>query len=231
MSYFQAVSQPVVWKKFSGCIFVFGVMAKGNARKPFCVPGGGDDRSRDVFPLPSLELDAFHDSSLSRKVQRRMQLKSAVGKRANLAIRALNSLYSGHSVDEGVAVRSLGSLPWSQQDCIRNILKAVRQLGPVPREACCSGALQALRTAGSSYVEPMAGVGDVVPMKLGHVSLPSGKVAGVDLREHLDENLKDVVLDFEGRMLQDASVWTSLEDQAMRLTPYDDPLLKPKEAS
>lgn len=196
------------------------------SRNPFCTPGTGDDRSRDVFPLPTLDVDGIRDSSLGRKVQRRIQCRGAIARRANLAISALNSLYFGHSCGGGQSVHSLDSLPLVQQDCIRNILRAVRQLGPVPEDACCSGALQALRTAGSSYSEPVAGVGDVVPMQLGHMSLPSGKVAGVDLHEHLDDKLRDVVSDFENHMLQDASVWTEIEDQAARLTPYNDPLLK-----
>eukprot|EP00438_Fugacium_kawagutii_P032905 Skav229623 [mRNA] locus=scaffold1753:167277:170273:- [translate_table: standard] len=105
-------------------------------------------------------------------------------------------------------------------------MQAVKRLGPVPGDARCSGALQALRAAGSSYEEPIAGVGDVVPMVIDHMSLPSGKVAGVSLREQVGDDLKDMVQDFEDHMLQDASVWTSVEDQAKQLTPYNDPLLK-----
>ena len=126
-------------------------------------------------------------------------------------------------------MQDLESLPLCQADCLSNLFSMVKQLGAAPEGARCQGALQALRTAGSSYEGPDPGVGDVVAMDLGRLSLPSGKVAGVSMHSQLTGDVKDIVCHFEETMLQDSSVWTDLQADAAKLTPYDDPLLKTRE--
>eukprot|EP00435_Cladocopium_sp_Y103_P055837 s653_g18.t1 len=205
-------------------------MVQGWSSRVFREPSGGDGRGRDIFPLPLLEESGPWQASLSRSTQRRIFSRKAIAVRANKAITALNSLFFGSEHwGKPTVVKDLADLPLCQSDCLKNILNRVRQLGSPAEDACCQGALQALRTAGNSYDEPEPGVGSVVAMQMERLSLPSGKVAGVSLADHLSGSVRDMVCDYEGHMLQDASVWTDLEEQASKLTPYDDPLLKTHE--
>ena len=120
----------------------------------------------------------------------------------------------------------MDSLPTSQKEAIKGIISAVKRMGPEPDGACGSEALQALRAASSSYVPLETGVGDVVPMRLDQLSLPEGTPSGVDMLQALDGDLRDVVENFEDRMLQDADVWTHISRSASRLVPYDGPSLR-----
>ncbi|CAK9019752.1 1 [Durusdinium trenchii] len=88
--------------------------------------------------------------------------------------------------------------------------------------------MNALQTAGSSYSEPHPGVGIVVDMKLDSLSLPSGKVAGVKLCDNLTGEVRDMVEKFEDHLLQDASLWTDLENEAAKIRTYNDPMLSSK---
>ena len=144
-----------------------------------------------------------------------------------MALTALNSLfYGGNKQMSSSVVDCVQGLPLCQQDVIRSVIKRIQLLGRPPDSACRSGALSALRATAGSYCEAEPGVGDVVPMKLAALSLPTGNVAGVDLLEHLTGHDKLVVSEFERYMLQDSSVWTDLQDRAHELKPYDDPSLR-----
>ena len=85
--------------------------------------------------------------------------------------------------------------------------------------------LKALRVAASAYYEPEVGIGDVVPLQFSQLSLPSVGTAGVDLVSAVDESIRDVVVDFENRMLQDEDTWTCISRDAAHLKPYSDPSL------
>ena len=74
------------------------------------------------------------------------------------------------------------------------------------------------------------GVGKVVSLVLEQLSLPTGRVAGVDLEKSLDEPLKEMVTNFEEWMLQDASTWSKLSDEACRSRPYHDPSLSNRDS-
>eukprot|EP00435_Cladocopium_sp_Y103_P007924 s2848_g2.t1 len=175
--------------------------------------------------VPSLT-DYVLDRSVCRDVQRRVLRRGQLAKRANQAILALNSLFSGESFghDSGV-VDDLSVLPLFQQHAISDIISAVSRLG-APLHDSGPGALSTLRAAGSSYCEAKSGVGDVVPLAFSDLSLPSKGVVGVDLLEALDAPLRAMVDDFEGAMLQDSSVWTAVSRDASHLKPYSDPCLK-----
>ena len=204
-------------------------MARGASSRVFHEPFGRDGRDREIFPLPQFDISAPCQQSLSRRTRRRILTRKAIAERSNMAISALNSLYFGSDHWDKKAFYDLAALPLGQSDCLKNILSRVRQLGAPPEDACCQGALQALRTAGNSYDEPDPGVGSVVDMRMDRLSLPSGKVAGVSLADHLTGAVKNMVCDYEGHMLQDASVWTDLEEVASKLKPYDDPILNTHE--
>ena len=126
-------------------------------------------------------------------------------------------------------VRDLSTLPQLQRDAINNIMARVRQMGSPPEGASCSGALSALRAAGSSYCEPEPSVGEVVPMSISELSLPQGKTAGVELESALTGPVRDMVVDFENHMLQDSSAWTALEDEAAKVPPYNDKMLQDRD--
>ena len=79
--------------------------------------------------------------------------------------------------------------------------------------------------AASAYYEPEVGIGDVVPLQFSQLSLPSVGTAGVDLVSAVDESIRDVVVDFENRMLQDEDTWTCISRDAAHLKPYSDPSL------
>lgn len=104
-------------------------------------------------------------------------------------------------------------------------MQKVTVFGAPPLSASCQGALKALRTTSGGYTEPEAGVGDVVDLDLGSLSLPTGQVAGVSLVDSLDGVLGNMVKDFEQWMLQDADVWSSICDDAYKIKPYNDPSL------
>lgn len=168
----------------------------------------------------------MRDSSLSHSTRRRIHHRFAVAKQVNKAVLALNSLYHGTDVGwNKTFVNDLSLLPLVQQDALRHITKMVDRLGPPPLEARSQGAMNALQVAGSSYSEPHPDVGSVVAMELDRLSLPSGKVASVDLGDHLKGEVHSMVDDFENFLLQDASVWSDLEVEASKIKTYNDPLL------
>lgn len=186
-------------------------------------------RQRDVFPLPTLHEHPLQKRFLNRGTQRRIHSRAAITRRANLAIQSLNSLFYGRNRRwSSSVVDDISLLPLVQQDSIKHILKMVKQLGPPPIGACSQGAMNALQTAGSSYSEPHPGVGIVVDMKLDSLSLPSGKVAGVKLCDNLTGEVRDMVEKFEDHLLQDASLWTDLENEAAKIRTYNDPMLSSK---
>ncbi|CAJ1449221.1 unnamed protein product [Effrenium voratum] len=163
----------------------------------------------------------------SAAVAKRVFRRRAVIEEVNQSISAMNSLFfGGKGSGHDRLVPSVDSLPTSQKEAIKGIISAVKRMGPKPAGACGSEALQALRAALSSYVPLETGVGDVVPMRLDQLSLPEGTSSGVDMLQALDGDLRDVVENFEDRMLQDADVWTHISRSASRLVPYDDPSLR-----
>jgi hypothetical protein len=203
-------------------------MGKDWSSRVFHPPLDGDGRNRDIFPLPSLS-EFQIGQLLSRPVVRRLQRKLQVNKRANLAIHALNSMFFGEKrVPKVQEVTDIDSLPLCQQFALRNILERVSELGPPPADASSTGALCALRAAGSSYTEPEPGVGSVVSMDLSSLSLPNGKTAGVSLADNLTGDIHDMVANFEDFMLEDADKWTHIESEMVYVPPYNDPLLNTK---
>lgn len=202
-------------------------MTYSGGRAVFQTPQPGDGRRRDIFSLPTLRSPGAVSGKVCRAVRRRIQCKDAEVRRVNMALTALNSLFFGgnkHMASE--VVDSVQGLPLCQQDVIRSVIKRIQLLGSPPSDACRSGALSALRATSGSYCEAEPGVGDVVPMKLASLSLPTGSVAGVNLLEHLTGHDRLVVSEFDKYMLQDACVWTDLQDHAQELKPYDDPSLR-----
>ena len=186
----------------------------------------GDGRHRDVFPLPVLSVEPLLNRGVCRDVQRRVLRKGHVVCRANQAILALNSLFSGGAFDSDPGVvNDVDALPIFQQRAISDIIAAVKKMGD-PVHDNSSGALSTLRAAGSSYHDAEPGVGDVVPLAFSDLSLPSKGVVGVDLLEALDAPQRAMVDSFEDVMLQDSSVWTAISRDASHLKPYSDPCLK-----
>lgn len=184
-------------------------------------------RQRDVFPLPFLMDEGPLKSNVCRAVAKRYHLKRQVVKRTNLAIGALNSFFSGSGCSAGrVVVDTLNGLPLVQQDVLRRLIKQVKDFGCPPPGKTSQEALLALRAAASGYLEPEAGVGDVVAMELESLSLPSCLVGGVNLVDALDHPLKDKVQDFEDWMLRDASSWSEVCQQVHLVKPYNDPALR-----
>ena len=200
---------------------------RGFSSRIFHSPLGQNDRQRDIFPLPTLHCSGGLERNVSRCVQRRIQRRDHTIRQVNKAITALNSLYYGVGKAYGrVAVADVSQLPLLQKDAIDGIFDQVRCLGAPPKGACYSGALAALRVASSAYAEVESGIGEVVNMDLLSLSLPSGKVAGVDLGVSLDGDLREVVMNFEDHMLQEPGNWMDLQDIASSIKTYDDPILR-----
>ena len=213
-------------RKIFVSFLVVGPMT-GFSSRVFHPPLPGDGRRRDIFPLPCLQCPETIRGGISRSVQRRIQRKIAETRQVNRALLALNSLYfGGNKILPTASIEELSSLPLCQQDVIKSVIKRVRELGCPPVDACCSGALSALRVPSGSYSDMDPGVGDVVPMRLDQLSLPTGNVAGVNINEHLSGSSSKVVNEFETYMLHDASVWGDLQEYAPSLKPYDDPSLR-----
>ena len=185
----------------------------------------GDSRNRDIFPLPVLATDDFKCRRVCRSVSRRLLRRARVTVMVNRAIRSLNSLYFGSLGGEENTATSIVDLPLGQRQTVASIVDAVKFLGPPP-EACDPGAQKALRVAASAYYEPEVDVGDVVRLRFDQLSLPTLGAVGVDLVRAVDESIRDVVVNFEERMLQHDDVWTTLSRDTEHLTPYNDPGLK-----
>ena len=192
----------------------------------FHQPGGWDGRDRDIFPLPYLQEETPRPSKVCRAVSRRVRANAHRTMRVNMAIHALNSLFFVKVKKFPVRVtRTLDGLPLCQREAMKGIVQRVNAFGKPPPGACCQGALNALRAPASGYVNPKAGVGDVVGMKLLALSLPSGTIAGVDLAGVLRGRLREMVSDYESWLLQDAGAWAALADVATQVRPYNDPSL------
>ena len=162
-----------------------------------------------------------------RAVARRVHVRAATAARANRVIAALNSIFSGRRIGLDVScVRCLEDLPQNQQEAIRGILRAVRQLDKPPMHVTGLEALKALRAASATYEDVGTGVGDVVSLDLGSLSLPDECGDGVSLQDAVEGSLRDVVLDFENTMLQDADIWTNISRNIEAIRPYDDPSLR-----
>ena len=147
-------------------------------------------------------------------------------KRVNLAIAALNTLFfGGEGRFQSSRAASMEQLPRAQFEAVKGLVQKIRNFGAPPPDACRQGALAALRAPASGYSIPEAGVGDVVDMQLGALSLPSGTVAGVDLSSQLPKPLREMVNNFEDWLLRDADSWAQVSHLASSLRPYNDPSL------
>ena len=189
----------------------------------------GGNRERDLFPLPCLRTSRDIDLSLSRSVRRRILRRLHVQRAVNKAVTALNSLYTGggfvHYVEP---VDDLGFINvQSQREALANIIKQVKRCGAPPLELHGTGALQALRAASSPY-QDSAGIGDVVPMKLGCLSIPSMKGTGVEIERHLDGAAGACIREPSSMMLQDAANWGIFSEEAAKIKTYNDPMLRNK---
>ena len=200
-------------------------MGKQWQSRIFHPPQTDDGRNRDIFPIPRLELDFVLRKRVSRSVARRVQRRGHFSLGVNAAIDSLNSMYFGKEVHDPGTVADFGLLPTSQRNCLKDIVQKVKYLGKPPSCMSSSGALEALRAAACGYSEPQAGVGDVVPMVLEELSLPTQGVAGVDLAASLEEPLKSQVVGFEDWMIQDADAWGGISKHVDELKPYNDPSL------
>lgn len=142
----------------------------------------GDGRKRDVFPLPFLRVEDMPREDVCRTVARRLMKRRAVITEVNKTVHALNSLFfGGKGPSHSSTVASIDSLSLNQRAALGDIIDSVKKLGP--NTACANGseALEALRAAPSGYDLSGVGVGDVVPLNMEHLSLPDGKLSGVDL--------------------------------------------------
>ncbi|CAE7218022.1 unnamed protein product, partial [Symbiodinium necroappetens] len=147
--------------------------------------------------------------------------------RINKAISALNSLFFGGGLGRARSTGSAGVCGNEAQASARElVIQQVKRLGPPPPDASGPGAICALRAASSSYVEPEPGTGEVVPMVLDRLSLPSGKVAGVDLASALEGHTRKMVMNFEDYLLQDATDMGDMCESAGSVKPYNDPVLR-----
>ena len=204
-------------------------MSRHFSSKIFHEPCPSDSRTRDLFPLPTLEEPGLVQGNVCRAVRRRIHKNHYDMKRVNMAITSLNSLFFGGGKRvKNWSTGDLANLPICQRDSLRSIVQSIRAFGAPPPGASSSGALQALRTVSDGYSEPEIGVGAVCSMALDQLSLPSGAVAGVDLKSVLEEPLKSIVSDFEKWMLVDGDTWASVADEAMSVRTYNDPSLHHK---
>ena len=204
-------------------------MSRHFSSKIFHEPCPGDSRTRDLFPLPTLDGPGPVQGNVCRAVRRRIHKCNYDIQRVNMAITSLNSLFFGGGKRfKSWSTGDMANLPNCQRDSLRSIVQSIRAFGAPPAGASSSGALQALRTVSNGYSEPEIGVGAVCNMALNQLSLPSGAVAGVDLSSALEEPLRSIVCDFENWMLVDGDTWASVADEAMGIRTYNDPSLHHK---
>ena len=196
--------------------------------KVFRPPIPHDDRQRDLFPLPLLvEEPEVAKKSLSRSVKQRIHRRRNRQRRLNSAVVALNSLFYGKDLDSAKSCINISDLPRGQGDVLRSLIHRLKVLGPPPAVASYREALQALQVPGGSY-EAEPGVGETVPMDLSSLSLPTLSGTGVDLEREMSGSIGDMIRDFEGHLLQDATTWASVAEEAARMKPYNDPKMHHK---
>ncbi|CAE7252533.1 AMY1.1 [Symbiodinium necroappetens] len=196
--------------------------------KVFRPPIPHDDRQRDLFPLPLLvEEPEVAKKSLSRSVKQRIHRRRNRQRRLNSAVVALNSLFFGKDLDSAKSCINISDLPRVQGDVLRSLIHRLKVLGPPPAVASYREALQALQVPGGSY-EAEPGVGETVPMDLSSLSLPTLSGTGVDLEREMSGSIGDMIRDFEGHLLQDATTWASVAEEAARMKPYNDPKMHHK---
>ena len=163
---------------------------------------------------------------MCRAVRQRIQKRGFVTKRVNLAIDSLNSLfYGGGKRFKPWCTGDIGVLPLNQRDALKSIVQSIKAFGAPPPNASCSEALRALRAISDGYTNPEPGVGSVCNMILQQLSLPSGKVAGVELSAVLDEPLRSMVCNFEDWMMLDGDRWAMVANEAHSVRTYNDPSL------
>ena len=86
-------------------------MGKDWSSRVFHEPSDDSGRNRDLFPLPYLKEEGALSKDVCRAVAKRYHLKRQVVKRTNMAIGALNSLFSGRGSMSGrVVVDTLSGL-------------------------------------------------------------------------------------------------------------------------
>ena len=160
---------------------------------------------------------------MCRSVVRRLHRRAPENKQINKAISALNSMFFGGGSGRLPEDASGACADNEGQQSAQRLV--VKRLGPPPEDASGPGAICALRAASSSYIEPEPGTGDVVPMALQRLSLPSGKVAGVDLAGELRGHTQVMIEKFEDYRLQDSSDMGDVCELAGAVKPYGDPAL------
>lgn len=98
-----------------------------------------DNRHRDIFPLPHVNVEVLRDRQVCRAVQRRVCKRARIAERVNKAVDALNSLYFGdHPGGRQHVAGDWDSLPLCQKLALQDVQSAVEKLGD-PTTACGPG--------------------------------------------------------------------------------------------
>ncbi|CAK9013053.1 Reverse transcriptase domain-containing protein, partial [Durusdinium trenchii] len=183
-------------------------------------------KTRDLFPLPSIQQSVPASRHVSRKARRRALTIHHQEEEANNTIQALNLMYGCNSsyrplisLDE-----NLVGIAAAQYDSLEFIQKKVIDMGKPPDDLNGPGALSMLRAA-NGYGDDQP-VGSLASFNIEAVSMPEAGWVPVDLATLWGSDGQRKVDDFVShQVLPPEKAKIKLEACGVR-APYSDPLLR-----
>ena len=179
----------------------------------------GDDRQRDVFPLPLAPVPRLSRRGLSRGVRQRLGKERAIESQLAAAVASLNEMYGSPSqrgLVSAVQTEALDGIKRRLECCVwpSNLLS--------PREAAAALLGTDLGYDGAEDHKQLA------LYRRGAVSLPLGHAPPSALTSVLDPEARLLVDEFEQRLLLSPDEYDAVFRDPPRIVPYMDPVLASK---
>ena len=191
---------------------------QGRASRPPFESFSSEGRQRDLLPLPHVDVPrAPSGLSLSRGTRQRSSRAGYLARGVNEAVSAINDLYGGTRNPPSSATPA-------QLEVLEDIRGRLQQV-PVPEaRPSPQEAARELLGLGLAYT------GEETGMHIGKydrdlVALPSVKEPPPNVREVLDPEALDIVVNFQQKMLLAPDEWESLSRSTARIVPYTDVVL------
>ena len=183
-------------------------------------------KTRDLFPLPSIQQSVPASRHVSRKARRRALTIHHQEEEANNTIQALNLMYGCNSLYRPLISldENLVGIAAAQYDSLEFIQKKVIDMGKPPDDLNGSGALSMLRAA-NGYGDDQP-VSSLASFNIEAVSMPEAGWVPVDLATLWGSDGQRKVDDFVShQVLPPEKAKIKLEACGVR-APYSDPLLR-----
>ena len=191
---------------------------QGRASRPPFESFSSEGRQRDLLPLPHVDVPrAPSGLSLSRGTRQRSSRAGYLARGVNEAVSAINDLYGGTRNPPSSATPAQLEVLEDIRGRLQRV--PVPEARPSPQEAA-----RELLGLGLAYT------GEETGMHIGKydrdlVALPSVKEPPPNVREVLDPEALDIVVNFQQKMLLAPDEWESLSRSTARIVPYTDVVL------